>query len=83
MSQLLIKLKSLKCWASQNDGKILSFVKAYNVVGKKRARRGRKMAIYLVRFISDQSLVRSTKQIAIKKCGTAGLGTSIFQVQFV
>ena len=28
-------IKILKCWASQNDGQILSFVKANNVVGKK------------------------------------------------
>ena len=28
-------IKILKCWASQNNGQILSFVKANNVVGKK------------------------------------------------
>ena len=28
-------IKILKCWASQNDSQILSFVKANNVVGKK------------------------------------------------
>ena len=28
-------IKILNCWASQNDGHILSFVKANNLVGKK------------------------------------------------
>ena len=28
-------VKILKCWASQNDSQILSFVKAINEVGKK------------------------------------------------
>ena len=32
------QIKILKSWASQNDGQILSFVKAINVVGKKMTR---------------------------------------------
>ena len=28
-------IKIFKCWASENDGQILSFVKAINVVSKK------------------------------------------------
>ena len=49
-------IKILKCWASQNDGQILSFVKANDAVGKK-------MTVLkcptprVVRFISDQSLL--------------------------
>ena len=42
--------------APQNDCLNLSFVTNNHMVGKKGARRGRKMDIYLVRFISDQSL---------------------------
>ena len=37
---------SFTCWTLQNDCHNLSFVKATNVVGKKMARNGHKMAIY-------------------------------------
>ena len=37
-------IKILKCWASQNDGQILSFVKANNVFGKKMTRNSVKMS---------------------------------------
>ena len=37
-------IKILKCWASQNDGQILSFVKANDVVGKKMTRNSVKMS---------------------------------------
>ena len=37
-------IKILKCWASQNDGQILSFVKANNVVGKKMTRNSVKIS---------------------------------------
>ena len=37
-------IKILKCWASQNDGQILSFVKANNVVFKKMTRNSVKMS---------------------------------------
>ena len=36
-------IKILECWASQNDGQILSFVKFINVVGKKMTRNSLKM----------------------------------------
>ena len=37
-------IKILKCGASQNDGQILSFVKANDVVGKKMTRNSVKMS---------------------------------------
>ena len=44
-------IKSLTCWALQNDHQNLSFVKATNVVGEKMARNTCKMAIsYLCHF---------------------------------
>ena len=50
-------IKILKCWASKNDGQILSFVKANDVVGKKRPETVLKCPTpRVVRFISDQSL---------------------------
>ena len=50
-------VKILKCWASQNDSQILSFVKAINEVGKKWPETGLKCPTpRVVRFISDQSL---------------------------
>jgi hypothetical protein len=36
-------IKILKSWASQNDCQILSFVKVFNVVGKKMTRNSLKM----------------------------------------
>ena len=39
-------IKILTCWFLQNDCQNLTFVKATNVVAKKMAKNGRKMAIY-------------------------------------
>ena len=48
-----------KCWASQNDGQILNYVKPNNVVGKKLPETVLKCPTpSVVRFISDQSLGR-------------------------
>ena len=50
-------IKILKCWASPNDGQILSFVKANNLVGQIMLKCPTPR---VVRFISDQSLTTKT-----------------------
>ena len=57
-------IKILTCWALQNNCQNLSFVKAINVVVKKRP----EMIVQwptpsIVRFISDQSLVSAKLEI--------------------
>ena len=50
----------IKIWnrqAPQNDHLNLSFLKDNHIIGKTITTNGRKMAIYLFRFISNQSIL--------------------------